>query len=152
VAPTRSTVRFEIDRLDERVGDARQVVPVLDGRSLVEIVDELETRRGYEPAGGYAGLVPGFFSVGDLKRYYLAKQEPWTGSTPVAVLGCECGELGCWPLHARIVVTDDEVTWRDFQQPHRAQRDYSGLGPFTFDRGDYERAVQEVVDRLATSE
>jgi hypothetical protein len=29
--------------------------------------------------------------------------------------------------------------------------DYSGLGPFTFERGDHQRAVEEVVDRLATS-
>ena len=40
-------------------------------------------------------------------------------------------------------VTRDEktVTWSDFNQRRRKQRDYSGLGPFVFSRETYEADV-----------
>ncbi|MEU6629952.1 DUF6000 family protein [Streptomyces parvus] len=51
------------------------------------------------------------------------------------------GEWGCWPLMARITATSDHVTWASFEQPHRRTRDYSGFGPFHFDRYQYDDAV-----------
>ena len=58
--------------------------------------------------------------------------------------------MGCWPLEAAIVVSDGVVTWTDFRQPHRQDRDYRALGPFVFDRPQYEEAVHSAVDLLAT--
>ena len=46
------------------------------------------------------------------------------------VLGCECGEWGCWPLMTSITVTDDHVTCDTFERPHRKAGDYSRFGPF----------------------
>ena len=59
------------------------------------------------------------------------------------VLMCECGEPGCWPLAARVTLSDQTVTWADFRQPHRPQWSYEGLGPFVFERGQYESALAE---------
>jgi hypothetical protein len=39
-------------------------------------------------------------------------------------------EWGCWPLLARIAVTDELVTWDSFEQPHRKERDCTVFGPF----------------------
>ncbi len=58
------------------------------------------------------------------------------------VLGCECGEWGCWPLLARITATTDLVTWDAFEQPHRKTRDYVAFGPFQFDRHQYDDALR----------
>ncbi|WP_052852642.1 hypothetical protein [Streptomyces avicenniae] len=33
------------------------------------------------------------------------------------------------------------VIWDSFEQPHRQTRDYSGFGPFHFDRYQYDDAV-----------
>jgi len=61
----------------------------------------------------------------------------------VPLLVCDCGEPGCWPLMATVEVTDHEVVWRDFRQPHREKWDYTALGPFTFDRAEYARALDQ---------
>jgi hypothetical protein len=63
-----------------------------------------------------------------------------------ALLGCGCGEVGCSPLMARITVTDDTVTWDEFEQPTRPGWDYDGFGPFTFDRAQYEQALMAIDD------
>ncbi|HEY1095136.1 MAG TPA: hypothetical protein VGE61_10565 [Glycomyces sp.] len=58
------------------------------------------------------------------------------------LLGCDCGDWGCWPLLAQVDVTDTTVTWRHFSNEHRPAWDLSGLGPFTFDRAQYEASLR----------
>ncbi|WP_326770630.1 hypothetical protein OG978_43610 (plasmid) [Streptomyces sp. NBC_01591] len=78
---------------------------------------------------------------GPMKDHFHGRSTGAMGpKTPV--LGCECGEWGCWPLMADITVTPDHVTWNSFEQPHRTTRDYSGFGPFQFDRRQYDDAVK----------
>jgi len=63
-----------------------------------------------------------------------------------AVLGCDCGEPGCWPPACRIEVDERSVVWRDFVQPHRSDSGLGpvwlpeGLGPFRFSRPPYPSA------------
>ena len=85
-------------------------------------------------AGAYAGLHP---------AQWAALPEAY-GDGRVAVLACECGEVGCWPLRVRIEASADTVTWADFAQPYRAEWSYAGLGPFVFDRREYDAAVASV--------
>ena len=146
-----SVLQFDVVPLDDRQVDVAQVIPVIDGRPLVERVAAFEEARGYDPPGGYGGLVPSFFRFGDLARYFLGQQEPWTDKA-VAVLACDCGELGCWPLQTHISVSDETVSWQDFGQPHRPERDYADFGPFTFERRAYEAAVQQMITKLVSEE
>jgi hypothetical protein len=44
-------------------------------------------------------------------------------------------------LLARVRITDQRVTWSAFEQPYRAERDYTALGPFVFELASYERAL-----------
>lgn len=73
----------------------------------------------------------------------------------VLLMQCECGEVGCWPLLAKLEVTDTTVTWSDFQQPHRGPQSpagwwrYDNLGPFSFDRVQYEAALARMQAELA---
>ncbi|GAB3944214.1 hypothetical protein GCM10029976_067960 [Kribbella albertanoniae] len=112
-----------------------EFVPLVNGVSLVELITRYERGEGLDPAGGYAGLVLDNFS--SIRGYLVG--EP---STPYALLGCNCGDMGCWPLQAQIHADADTVTWDSFRQPHRPDWDYSGFGPFVFDRAQYDEALQ----------
>jgi hypothetical protein len=63
----------------------------------------------------------------------------------IAVLGCVCGEPGCWPFRVEIALRDDVVVWSGFEQPHRAWR-YDELRPFVFDRTQYLSALNQKRD------
>ena len=132
---------------------ALAITPVLDGIRLTQMIEEFERERGYEPAGGYAGIVPAHFKFGPLDQYFLAA----TGKDYFEVgghyvLGCTCGEVGCWPLNAKISVSHDSVVWDRFRQPHRPDRNYSGFGPFTFKFEQYSQAIAELASRFPKSQ
>ena len=122
------------------------LTPVVDGGPLTGLVAEFESCQGYSPSGGYAGLVPDYFRFGDLSRYLLGQEDgQWPRPGYAWLLACDCGEVGCWPLEARIITGAETVTWTGFAQPHRRARDYQGFGDFIFDRASYEHAVCEAV-------
>lgn len=123
-------------------------MPTIGGQTLIDLVTDFEQTTRMNPAGGYAGLVLGSYNFGDPAELLLGVTVPARGErTPL--LGCECGEWGCWPLLARIRVADSTVIWDDFAQPHRPDRDYSGFGPFRFPEPDYRGAVADLGARLA---
>jgi len=66
----------------------------------------------------------------------------------IYLLGCTCGEVGCWPLIASVYKKDDTICWDGFVQPHRRERDYSEFGPFAFSRTQYDDAVKDLRIRL----
>ena len=128
---------------------ARALVPRIDGQSLVDLVAAFEAQRGYDPSGAYAGIIPANFNFGDLTLYYEAREDQqWPSPQHAWLLGCDCGEVGCWPLSARIAVTADEVTWSDFSQEHRPHWYYEGFGPFVFERLQYASAVSRAVEAV----
>ncbi|MDR2239018.1 MAG: hypothetical protein LBE33_01065 [Zoogloeaceae bacterium] len=65
------------------------------------------------------------------------------------ILGCKCGFDDDWPLYARIIISKHTVTWKDFENPFRAQGSrmgvwsYEALGPFVFDKKSYMKAVDK---------
>lgn len=61
--------------------------------------------------------------------------------TKSILLQCTCGITDFWFLLAKIVVSNELVIWRDFCQFHR-DWDYSTLGPFCFDRLEYEAELK----------
>jgi len=133
-------VSFTIQPLEGTV----VVMPLVDGTLLSEMIAAFEREQHFEPAGGYGGLIPEWFKYGPLDRYFLGDFESdsyFARMGRVYLLGCQCGEVGCWPLLARIRVGDESVTWDSFQQPHRKERDYSGFGSVVFDAQQYREAV-----------
>lgn len=107
------------------------VVPWIDGTALTELVRAFERDRNFEPIGGYGGITPEFF------HDFVA------GLDTIYVLGCSCGEVGCWPLMCRVKSDGALVIWDEFRQPYRPERDYSEFGPFVFDRAEYTAAVEQ---------
>ncbi|HKH23013.1 MAG TPA: hypothetical protein VKA88_05280 [Solirubrobacterales bacterium] len=147
-------VSFELAPAGEGFAeDLKQIRIEVNGTELPELVREVELPAAREEgdealAGGYVGLVPGYVRV-DLASQFLGgggARLYEDADERTQLLGCGCGEVGCSPLLARITVTDDTVTWQDFEQPQREDWDYSDLGPFTFDRAQYERALFELLE------
>lgn len=142
--PEECTVSFVIEPLshDEPVPS---IVPAVNGVRLTDLIAEFERPHQYEPAGGYAGLVPRYFKICSLNGYFMgASAEPVYSNRGYWLRGCECGEAGCWPLEARIVTTDRQISWEHFRQPFRPERDYSSFGPFRFDLEQYRGSVRDL--------
>ena len=135
-------IQFGCQRRDDR--GVLEIVPRIDRTPLTQLIDRFEAHAGMQPAGdAYGGLIPQFFRFGSMEDHFHGRSTDAMGpKTPL--LGCECGEWGCWPLMARITVADDLVTWDAFEQPHRPARDYTAFGPFQFDRHQYDDAVREL--------
>jgi hypothetical protein len=145
---TRVTLSFAIEPLKYHPEEL-SLAPVLDGTALADLALSFEKERGFEPAGGYGGLVPGWFSYGSLECYFLGESEDEFFAKGCYLLGCgDCGEVGCWPLRGRIHRKDDIIIWDSFGQPHRPLRDYSDFGPFLFDLEAYRAAVLHAVARF----
>ncbi len=104
-----------------------------DLRDLVRAVELPQATADGQPdlAGSYGGLPPDEWP------------HPAAHGKDVMVLGCTCGVTECWPLLVRITRAADAVVWDGFRQPRRAWS-HEGLGPFTFDRTQYEAAVAAV--------
>jgi hypothetical protein len=129
--------------------NAVEVVPRIDGMLLTELVGDFEAGAGLVAVDGpYGGLVPSRNRFGAMHRHFRGgTTESYGPATPV--LGCDCGEWAHWALLCRIDVTDRAVTWAGFAQPRYPSRDYSGFGPFRFDRDDYEDALAELALAMA---
>ena len=111
--------------------------PVVNGVPLPALVAGFEWGlRAGELAGDYAGIIineSGDPLVDDLLQ-----------DGRISLLGCTCGETGCWPLEAAVRFDDWSVTWDDFCQPHRREWSYLGFGPFVFPAEAYRQAVESL--------
>lgn len=144
----RRTVSFEIES-----GNVPAVTPYVDGSSLAALVEAYERAKGYKPAGGYRGLIPAYFDYGPLDEYFTGKNQSghWMALKGIYLLGCVCGEVGCWPLIASVHQQDDTIRWDRFVQPYRRERDYTAFGPFTFSRAQYDDALKDLLIRLGSA-
>lgn len=133
---------------DIRKSDITVITPCIDGVLLTNLVEQFERARGMnDPAGGYGGLVMEFFKYGPLDQYFRGQSEtPFfaNASGRIYVLGCDCGEVGCWPLTCVVHTEETTITWQAFEQPYRPIRCYSAFGPFVFNREQYEQALRSL--------
>ncbi|NUP53685.1 MAG: hypothetical protein HOW97_41145 [Catenulispora sp.] len=145
---TTHEIRFDGQQQERGDGTVLVIVPYIDGVPLTELIDSFEIAAGMRPAGdAYGGLIPEFFRFGPMADHFHGRSTEAMGpGTPV--LGCECGEWGCWPLMARIIVTAELVTWDSFRQPHREARDYTAFGPFQFNRRQYDGALAVLTEAI----
>ena len=128
------------------------IVPLVNEVSLTKLISEFEKAQNYEPVGGYGGIVPQSFNFGPLESYFLgeySERSYWATLGAQYILGCECGEVGCWPLQCHIQTDRDFVKWERFKQPHREERDYSCFGPFVFDAAQYRDALARLIAQIA---
>jgi hypothetical protein len=149
LAEEMNTLTFSITS-DE--ADRWQIIPAIDALPLTSRAQAFEIENGWKPAGGYGGLVPSNYDFDPFDQYFLGTRQD-TGLSPkgkIAVLGCSCGEVGCWPLLTRVRFDGEQVTWQDFEQPHRRERSYAGFGPFSFSKREYEIAIGDLIATMKT--
>jgi hypothetical protein len=149
------TIAFKVRTSDHWFGNEIEIE--INGESLVSNLRAFEMPLGQAEghpniAGGYSGL-PASSHLPPSRHFFGEQPHPETRKGRVELLLCgDCGEIGCWPILARIEVMEDRVVWSDFQQPHRtgggksAVWDYSGFGPFVFDRTQYEEALRQAAE------
>lgn len=115
----------------------------IDGIDLFEAVEA--TRNLPEPDweddcddDGVPGLSPDLLTPPSL--HWLGNPDPrWSESGRAVVLDCGCGQWECGGVLARIEVRPDVITWSDFRGPRDG--DPIPVGPFVFDREQYEAAL-----------
>ena len=142
-------IRFKVGELEVPAWGLIDAVEIfVNDRNLVEILREVElpfaAREGKpRSAGKYVGLpsedifLPSPRLLGEPVKYY----DYDSSQGKIAVLGCGCGDMGCWPFRVRITLREDVVVWDGFEQPHRHTWRYDELRPFVFDRTQYLSAL-----------
>jgi hypothetical protein len=67
----------------------------------------------------------------------------------------ECGDLGCGAITLTVAKEGDAVLWKNFGYENNYDTEiefdeYKGVGPFKFDRADYEKTLRVGIERLKT--
>jgi hypothetical protein len=129
-----------------RVGahEFQNVLILINGHPLKDLARAVEAHYAQAEgnptlAGSYAPLATYQFDH-DRNHFLGTPVATWFEDGDTVLMGCECGEWGCWPLTAIIHVGPETVRWSGFRTGHR-DWDLSDLGPFEFDRHDYETAT-----------
>ena len=129
----------------------------VNGRNFLDIIRDTEQpfadAEGHPRiAGKYIGI-PWKLAIFP-SRHLLGEYPPIVpaGWDQGQLLRCTCGDAGCWPLLARIIVEGATIRWTDFKQPHRGPTSrtshwrYDALPDLIFDRTAYEAALNPVIE------
>lgn len=145
--------KVEMNRLEVNVVTAEDeggvafhgVRLVVDGTDLADLARQAEEpnaiREGHPNLAGAYGL-----RVASRQCRQDLSSGSRDGNDKIPLLECKCGVPGCWPLIATVTIGESDVIWSDFEQPHRGEDSAAGhweykMGPFVFDRGEYDRQV-----------
>ncbi|MFG1708702.1 hypothetical protein ACFLIM_36445 [Nonomuraea sp. M3C6] len=120
---------------------------LIDGINLIELARVVELplaslESSPSIAGAYAGLLERDLICWPSTHFLGAPHLQWFSDGDTVLLGCECREWECWPLTAQVEVTEQTVTWSGFRNGRRHNWDLSALGPFVFDRQQYEATLR----------
>ena len=114
---------------------------VIDSHPLGDSVAAFERSASMPIPGGYGPL--NFEQQVDYFEWFTGTHNlDWPAPGRTWLLGCPgCGTDACSPIECAVDLSDDFIVWRDFVDPHRPEGDYSGFGPFVFDRLQFESAI-----------
>lgn len=125
----------------------------VNGRSSIDMVREVEApfaaAEGHpDLAGNYMGLPAE--EVLPPSRHLLGEPEIQLSGfqNKTDLLLCTRNEEGCWPFQVDVWVSETEVVWSNFSQPHRGPDSVGGywkydrFEPFRFERTQYEEALR----------
>lgn len=145
-----NAVEFLAVQTQHSYGAGLQIL--IDGQDLIALVREIEfglviSKGDTASAGSYSGLPAKDYLPPSRHFWGEEGKEWWDGKSELLTCG-RCGNVACWPLIARITTTQSQIIWSDFEQPHRNELvcgseswRYTGLGPFTFNRAQYEATL-----------
>jgi hypothetical protein len=115
---------------------------VIDDTSLLDLL--VNSGGGH---GDFMGcFVRGFGTENERKKAQLTGGgEPETEGGRCLLYVCpECGDIGCGAYGARIKITGELIEWYDFayENGYEPARTLDSVGPFCFDRSDYDATVE----------
>lgn len=119
------------------------IAPVIDGVDLRSLVQRAIAKTPADDRPLFGGLPLSWFS--SVRGHYLASRGATFESGKLALLGCSCAIVDCDPIYARIRLDDTHVTWTDLVR----HGSILPLGPFRFERGAYELAVERAMNDAA---
>ena len=128
----------------------------VNNKNLKDILKEYENQFDKESAGKYEGIRLLYFD--DVIKHFTGniKESILNFSGKSQLLGCPCGEPGCWPFFANIKIDKNKIIWNGFEQPHRKINspggywDYCNLKAFEFDKNDYESKLLKLSNNILT--
>lgn len=128
----------------------------IDGRPLLDLVRDAESRFGGEPAGSYAAAPLHYLGlVAERRDGRLVHAGPgaFDGRKAVPLLVCTCGQAGCWSLEADIHVDEEAVRWSNFSST-LSQRlrgaNYKSIEPLVFERKAYFKALARLAPAIGS--
>ena len=99
---------------------------------------EADKRAGIAGHAGHATITP--------SELYSSLHDDYLEYDYVPIFGCGCGIVDCWPFEVAIDVGEKVVTWYGFNMYPRENWDYSKLGSFVFDKKQYFKEVDRLLD------
>ena len=145
-------LKFLVKNCQDKYRDWRSVAILINDIDLIRYLKKYELPyaklEGNEKiAGVYQGIDP--LRLYKRLAYNLDKDE----NGKITILGCICGEETCWPMKIRTFDSGEKIIWKDFEQPDRNADcedvwDYSRFGEFTFNKKDYNKALNELRNEL----
>ncbi|TCZ79361.1 hypothetical protein E0485_05735 [Paenibacillus albiflavus] len=147
------TIQFKVEYSEDQ--DAQVLGIYINGENLVELIRRYENQFDPSIAGGYEGLNIKFLN--NIKEHFTGKLNEddlfyYEGKT--LIMGCNCGEPGCWPILIKVIEEDEVIVWNEFEQPHRNEEsasghwDYSKFKPLRFNRKQYEEQLKIICEKL----
>ena len=159
------TIRFAVEEyIDKEFGFRFPTINIyINERNLIDLVQEIERREDpvqpSEPLPqSYVGLHPEYYR--DFAREFLGQHE--RGNSILLI--CTCLEDMCNCITGKVEINPGTVTWSDIKSPWLSSKspspwvdfedaekagwypvDYSALGPFTFNRRQYEDALKSLM-------
>ena len=134
----------------------------INDSKLLDLVTKVERKNarqmGLDFGGEYAGVWATPYGVEG--NHFLGISLPGRQKTHTWVLNCTCGNPGCWDILALIEADNEIVRWSEIANPWLVNGlpthwhtkspedfiafDYSSIGSYVFNRGQYEDALNQL--------
>jgi hypothetical protein len=117
---------------------------VVDGQPLSELV-------GGDVASCLGGLTPEENDKA-VRRLLLEEAADLPNNRRTLYVCPECGDIGCGAVSLVVERVEDKIIWRDFGYENSYEEvirteGYEDVGPFVFNRAEYEQAIKRALYR-----
>jgi len=141
------TLTFQDSECDGDIG----ALAYIDGQAITGIIHDYEIKNN--PADKMDGQTPktsGDWAIPfhELKSEETISEIPLSNKKCAILLACGCGHSECSSTQIDMQITDMYVIWSNLRTWITKYEPYPNLGPWKFDRFQYEEACKLLHDRV----